>query len=68
VSDDSRFGVSSQQFGFNVAGAAGQQFVIESSGDLTDWTPVATNTLGAEPFYFSQPLLPAPGARFYRLR
>jgi hypothetical protein len=66
VSNDARFGISSQQFGFNITGESGQQFVIESSGDLADWIPVATNTLGAQPFYFSQPVL--PGARFFRLR
>jgi uncharacterized delta-60 repeat protein len=68
VSNDARFGINSQQFGFNVAGASGQQFVIESSGDCLEWIPVATNTLDAEPFYFSQPVLPVAGARFYRLR
>ena len=68
VSDDARFGIDSQQFGFNVAGASGQEFVIESSKNLVDWTPIATNTLGAEPFYFSQPVLHEPAARFFRLR
>jgi hypothetical protein len=42
--------------------------VIEASRDLRTWTPLQTNTLGAVPLPFSDPLAALFPTRFYRLR
>jgi len=56
------------QFGFKAGGPAGQVVVIEASTDLTAWTPLRTNTLGAAPLSFSDPQAALFRTRFYRLR
>jgi hypothetical protein len=40
--NDPSFGFSSNRFGFKLSGAAGQVVVVETSTNLTSWTPVAT--------------------------
>jgi uncharacterized delta-60 repeat protein len=63
------FGVQANQFTANVAAAVGQVVVLETSFDLTSWTPIQTNVIPAAGFVpFSDP---APGQfphRFYRAR
>lgn len=63
------FGVQANQFTGNVAAAIGQLVVIETSTDLTSWTPFQTNLIPGTGFApFSDP---APGRfprRFYRAR
>jgi len=66
VTDDGQFGISDGSFGFNVQGQAGQVVVIEVSTNLLDWLPLQTNTLGAAPFYFSDPDTTNFTQRFYR--
>jgi hypothetical protein len=62
------FGIASNEFGFNVIGISNQIAIVESSTNFANWTPLSTNTLGAAPFYFSDPV-PANGSRrFYRAR
>ncbi len=65
---DGSFGVRSNLFGFNVSAGAGQAVVVETSTDLVHWTDLATNTVGAGPFYFSDPGPPSLRCRFYRAR
>jgi Carbohydrate family 9 binding domain-like len=62
------FGVVSNQFGFNITGQSNWLIVLEASSDLTHWTPLTTNTLGAHPFPFSDPTPPNLPQRFYRAR
>ncbi len=66
--NDGSFGVRSNRFGFDVSAAGGQVVVVETSADLVHWTDLATNTAGASPFYFSDPLPPSSPRRFYRAR
>ena len=66
--NDGGLGFHTNRFGFNLAGVAGQNVVVECSTNLVIWTGLATNTLGSGPLYFSDP---APGnfpQRFYRAR
>ncbi len=66
--NDPSFGFSSNRFGFKFSGSAGQVVIVETSTDLASWTPVATNTLGATPLYYSEPHSGGFPQRFYRLR
>jgi hypothetical protein len=66
--NDGSFGVRSNHFGFNLRAAAGQVVVVETSTDLANWTALATNTVAASPFYFSDPAPPSSPCRFYRAR
>jgi hypothetical protein len=66
--NDPSFGFSSNRFGFEFSGTAGQVVIVETSTNLATWTPVATNTLAATPSYFSDPYSEAFPQRFYRLR
>jgi hypothetical protein len=69
TSDDS-FGVSSNRFGFNVNWASGMPIVVEASTSIANaiWTPLQTNVLAADTFYFSDPQWTNFPARFYRIR
>jgi len=65
---DPNFGLLSGHFGFRFTGTAGQVVIVETSTNLATWTPVATNTLGAAPLYFSEPYSGNFPQKFYRLR
>jgi uncharacterized delta-60 repeat protein len=65
---DGHFGFGTNGFGFNVSGPAGQAVAVDGSGNLSDWLPLATNTLGSGPFYFSDPAANEQQRRFYRAR
>jgi len=66
--NDPSFGFNSNRFGFKLSGSAGQVVIVEASANLISWTPVATNSLGATPVYFSEPYSGNLPKRFYRLR
>jgi sugar lactone lactonase YvrE len=66
--NDGTFGVRSNRFGFSVSASAGQVVVVETSTDLVNWTGLATITVGASPFYFSDPAPPNLRCWFYRVR
>ncbi len=66
--NDPSFGFTSNRFGFKLSGAAGQVVIVETSTNLASWKPVATNTIGATPVYFSEPYSGDFPQRFYRLR
>jgi uncharacterized repeat protein (TIGR01451 family) len=59
--------VSNGQYQLAVAGVPGQTYIIQSSPDLSSWTPVLTNTAGADtPILF--PISPqSAGQAFYRV-
>jgi hypothetical protein len=64
----SNFGYTTNGFGFDLAGVAGQTVVIEGSTNLSVWTALATNTLESGLYYFTDPLATNSPCRFYRLR
>jgi uncharacterized delta-60 repeat protein len=59
-------GFPTNPFGFNLRGVAGQTVVIEASTNLATWVPLATNLLGTDPLYFSDPASTNVPQRFYR--
>jgi trimeric autotransporter adhesin len=63
-------GVQGNGFGFAVTGSSNQIVVIEAATNLdsTSWQPMATNTLGADPYYFTDPEWTNHAQRFYRVR
>jgi hypothetical protein len=68
--DDGKFGVQANQFGFTIAWTGGQTVVVEASADLVNWHPVQTNTLPSGlggSTYFSDPQWKNFPGRFYRL-
>jgi sugar lactone lactonase YvrE len=66
--NDGNLGVRSNHFGFDVSASSGQAVVVETSTDLVNWTALATNTVGASPFYFRDAAPPNSARRFYRAR
>jgi hypothetical protein len=67
--EDGRFGVSSNQFGFDITGTNNFTFVVEACTDLANpiWIPLQTNTLANGSFYFSDPQWANYPARYYGL-
>ena len=66
--NDGWLGVRSNHFGFNLRARPGHVVVVQTSSDLLDWRDRITNTIGAGPFYFSDPVPLASTRRFYRAR
>ena len=63
------FGVSGNQFGFNIAGTSNIVIVVEASTNLARpvWTRLQTNTLLNGSCRFSEPLQTNSPGRYYRL-
>jgi subtilisin family serine protease len=61
-------GVLFNQFGFDIAGGSNQVVVVEASTNLVNWTALATNTLGAAPLHFIEPVWTNFQQRFYRAK
>jgi uncharacterized delta-60 repeat protein len=70
IARDAQFGFGANGFGFDLSGTAGQVVVVECSTNLVNWLPLRTNTLGAGPWYFSDPAAKSKGIghKFYRGR
>ncbi len=47
-------------------GQTGESYVIQTSSDLVNWTPVATNQLTGTPWNWTDSLATLPTRRFYR--
>jgi hypothetical protein len=60
------FSVVSNQAGFGITGQSNQVVSVETSTDLVNWSPLATNTLNGHPFPFSDPTSATLPQRFYR--
>jgi len=60
------FCVVSNQAGFKITGQSNQVIIVETSTDLANWSPLATNTLSGHPFPFSDPAPANLPRRFYR--
>jgi len=69
TADDS-FGLSNNQFGFNITGTTNIPIVVEASANLAtaSWTALQTCTLTNGSVYFSDPEWTNYPARFYRIR
>lgn len=65
---DGLLGFRTNHFGFNVSGAANSTMVIDVSSDLSNWTPIVTNTPQSGSFYFNDPNSVNSSQRFYRAR
>lgn len=57
---------SNGQFQFDIPGSVGQQFKIQASTDLSNWTNISTNTFVDATFTFVDPAPANTGSRFYR--
>jgi hypothetical protein len=70
VQTDARFGVRTNQFGFNISGASNLVIVVEACANLASpiWTPLQTNVLNGGSAYFSDPQWTNYPVRFYRIR
>ena len=62
------FGVVSDQAAFNITGQSNQVVIVETSSDLRNWSPLATNTLSGHPFSFTDPTPATLPQRFYRAK
>jgi hypothetical protein len=67
---DASFGARTNQFGFTIALASGQAIGVEARTNLANptWSPLQTNTLTGDSFYFSDPDWMNYPRRFFRLR
>jgi hypothetical protein len=65
----SSFGISNNQFGFNITGTTNIPIVVEACTNLASpvWTPLQTLTLTNGLFYFSDPQWTNYPGRFYRI-
>jgi len=65
----SSFGLSNNQFGFNITGTANIPILVEACTNLASpvWTPLQTSTLTNGSFYFSDPQWTNYPARYYGL-
>lgn len=64
------FGTRTNNFGFTISWATNTSMVVEACTNLINpvWLPVATNSLTAGTFYFSDPQWTNYPRRYYRLR
>jgi uncharacterized delta-60 repeat protein len=58
--------IQSNHLAFQLSGQSNQVVVIETSTNLMNWLPLATNTLGSGPLPFRDPSPAALSMRFYR--
>ncbi len=68
LTDDDYFGFGANGFGFDISGVSGQTVVIEASTNFVNWSPLATNTLGTDLWYFCHADATNLPACFYRAR
>jgi len=62
----SGFSMNNSVYNFNLSGPAGSSFVIQSSTDLVNWTPFATNTIPGSGSVQIIDTNPGPNFKFYR--
>jgi hypothetical protein len=55
-----------EQLVIGIIGGSGQTIVLQSSADLHDWMPLATNTVAAGTWYFTNVVQQGIGRQFYR--
>ena len=59
-------GINNGAFTLRVSGFPGQEIVTEASTNLSQWTPIATNTITASSFDFVDAAAAGTAARFFR--
>jgi uncharacterized delta-60 repeat protein len=60
--------IQSNHFAFQLSGQSNQLVVIETSTNLKNWLPLATNTFGSTPLPFTDPAPATLRMRLYRAR
>src|SRR5262249_5666788 len=60
--------IQSNHFVFQLSGQSNQVVVIESSTNLMNWLPLATNRISSSPLPFNDPAPATLRMRFYRAR
>ncbi len=70
IQNDTKLGVRTNQFGFNINWASGRTIVVETCADLANpvWSPMQTNTLTSGTAYISDLQWTNNPNRFYRIR
>jgi hypothetical protein len=68
LASEGGFGITANQFGFDVAGLVGQVIVLEGSTNLMNWVPLQTNQIGTVPLPLNDPSPEEFPQRFYRVR
>jgi hypothetical protein len=56
---------ANNQFSFSYSANSGLRYVVESSSNLFNWTPLFTNTAGGSAVLFTTNIM--PGDAFYRV-
>ena len=51
-----------------IRGVPGSNYVLQSSGNLTDWTPISTNSASSSPVLLADPASNGAPCRFYRVQ
>jgi hypothetical protein len=66
---DGSFGISNNQFGFNITGTTSIPIVVEACTNLANpiWTPLQSLNLTNGSFYFNEPFQTSSSGRFYRI-
>jgi len=66
---DGSFGLSNNQFGFNINWTSGQVIVVEACSNLANasWIPLQTNTLTSNSFFFSEPFQTNSAGHYFRI-
>jgi hypothetical protein len=69
-STNASLGIRTNVFGFTINWASGMPVAVDASPDLVApvWTPIQTNILTSDSFYFSDPQWTNYATRFYRVR
>jgi len=68
IVDDGNLRRRTNQFGCSISGTAGSFAVVESSTNLLNWSPLATNLIYFGPQYFSDSSSTNAAQKFYRIR
>jgi hypothetical protein len=58
---------SANALNLSFAGSSGQQFTVESTTNFMEWTPIATNTVGAAGYGNASFFMTNMGGQFFRL-
>jgi hypothetical protein len=68
-SGDTSFGISNNQFGFNITGTTNIPIMVEACTNLANaaWTPLLSLNLANGLFYFSEPVQTNNAGRYYRI-
>jgi uncharacterized delta-60 repeat protein len=66
ITSASNFGFTVDGFGFPLQAPSGSTFIVDTTSDFVQWTPIATNSIDATNYFTD--VAPNGPSRFYRLR